>query len=114
VLNAATMLGQRENAYPAKIDSAYEVIDYLRFNAPFASMIYREQPVSDNQSINRQGRNDKPTGAIAGQQPFGGARASGTKDKAGSYLNLIRWGNPGTIKETSIPATDSRYSYIYY
>jgi 1-pyrroline-5-carboxylate dehydrogenase len=53
VLNAATMLGQGKNAYQAEIDSACEVIDYLRFNAHFASMIYGEQPVSDNQSINR-------------------------------------------------------------
>ena len=44
--------------------------------------------------------NDKPTGAVVGQQPFGGARASGTNDKAGSILNLIRWVSPRTIKET--------------
>ena len=44
--------------------------------------------------------NDKPTGAVVGQQPFGGARASGTNDKAGSYLNLLRWVSPRTIKET--------------
>ena len=44
--------------------------------------------------------NDKPTGAVVGQQPFGGARASGTNDKAGSYLNLVRWVSPRTIKET--------------
>jgi 1-pyrroline-5-carboxylate dehydrogenase len=56
--------------------------------------------------------NDKPTGAMVGQQPFGGARASGTNDKAGSYLNLIRWVSPRTIKETLIPATDFRYSYM--
>jgi len=56
--------------------------------------------------------NDKPTGAMVGQQPFGGARASGTNDKAGSYLNLIRWVSPRTIKETLIPATDYRYPYM--
>jgi 1-pyrroline-5-carboxylate dehydrogenase len=56
--------------------------------------------------------NDKPTGAMVGQQPFGGARASGTNDKAGSYLNLIRWVSPRTIKETLIPATDFRYPYM--
>ena len=49
--------------------------------------------------------NDKPTGAMVGQQPFGGARASGTNDKAGSHLNLISWVSPRTIKETLIPAT---------
>jgi len=56
--------------------------------------------------------NDKPTGAMVGQQPFGGARASGTNDKAGSHLNLLRWVSPRTIKETLIPATDFRYPYM--
>jgi 1-pyrroline-5-carboxylate dehydrogenase len=55
--------------------------------------------------------NDKPTGAVVGQQPFGGARASGTNDKAGSYLNLIRWTSPRTIKETFLPPTDYRYPF---
>ena len=49
--------------------------------------------------------NDKPTGAVVGQQPFGGARASGTNDKAGSMWNLIRWVSPRTIKETFVPPT---------
>jgi 1-pyrroline-5-carboxylate dehydrogenase len=56
--------------------------------------------------------NDKPTGAVVGLQPFGGARASGTNDKAGSILNLIRWTSPRTIKETYVPATDFRYPYM--
>ena len=56
--------------------------------------------------------NDKPTGAMVGQQPFGGARASGTNDKAGSHLNLVRWVSPRTIKETLIPATDFKYPYM--
>jgi 1-pyrroline-5-carboxylate dehydrogenase len=56
--------------------------------------------------------NDKPTGAMVGQQPFGGARASGTNDKAGSYLNLIRWVSPRTVKETLIPATDFKYPFM--
>jgi len=56
--------------------------------------------------------NDKPTGAVVGQQPFGGARASGTNDKAGSYLNLIRWVSPRTIKETFVPATHIDYPYM--
>ncbi|NOY25562.1 MAG: aldehyde dehydrogenase family protein, partial [Oligoflexia bacterium] len=56
--------------------------------------------------------NDKPTGAVVGQQPFGGARASGTNDKAGSALNLLRWVSPRTIKETFLPATDWRYPYL--
>ncbi|ACY99545.1 MULTISPECIES: L-glutamate gamma-semialdehyde dehydrogenase [Thermomonospora] len=56
--------------------------------------------------------NDKPTGAIVGQQPFGGARASGTNDKAGSIFNLIRWTNVRTIKETFVPPTDHRYPHM--
>ena len=55
--------------------------------------------------------NDKPTGAVVGQQPFGGARASGTNDKAGSILNLYRWLSARTIKETYVPPTDYRYSF---
>lgn len=56
--------------------------------------------------------NDKPTGAVVGQQPFGGARASGTNDKAGSILNLLRWVSPRTIKETFVPSTDYRYPFL--
>ncbi len=56
--------------------------------------------------------NDKPTGAVVGQQPFGGARASGTNDKAGSYLNLIRWTSPQAIKETFDAAHDYKYPFI--
>ena len=56
--------------------------------------------------------NDKPTGAVVGQQPFGGARASGTNDKAGSYLNLLRWVSPRTIKENFDPPSDYRYPFL--
>jgi 1-pyrroline-5-carboxylate dehydrogenase len=56
--------------------------------------------------------NDKPTGAVVGQQPFGGARGSGTNDKAGSYLNLLRWASPRTIKETFVPPVDYRYPFM--
>jgi 1-pyrroline-5-carboxylate dehydrogenase len=56
--------------------------------------------------------NDKPTGAVVGQQPFGGARASGTNDKAGSMMNLLRWVSARTIKETFVPATDYRYPFM--
>ena len=56
--------------------------------------------------------NDKPTGAVVGQQPFGGARASGTNDKAGSMWNLIRWVSARTIKETFVPPTDYRYPFM--
>jgi 1-pyrroline-5-carboxylate dehydrogenase len=56
--------------------------------------------------------NDKPTGAVVGQQPFGGARASGTNDKAGSWHNLMRWVSPRTIKETMVPPTDHTYPHM--
>ncbi len=56
--------------------------------------------------------NDKPTGAVVGQQPFGGARASGTNDKAGSMWNLIRWVSPRSVKETFVPPTDYRYPFM--
>jgi 1-pyrroline-5-carboxylate dehydrogenase len=55
--------------------------------------------------------NDKPTGAVVGQQPFGGGRASGTNDKAGSPLNLLRWVSPRSIKETFVPPTVSRHPH---
>ena len=55
--------------------------------------------------------NDKPTGAVVGQQPFGGSRASGTNDKAGSMLNLVRWASARTIKETFVPPTKVPYSF---
>ncbi|WP_344778891.1 L-glutamate gamma-semialdehyde dehydrogenase [Nocardioides panacisoli] len=56
--------------------------------------------------------NDKPTGAVVGQQPFGGGRASGTNDKAGAASNLLRWTSPRSIKETLVPPTDHRYPYM--
>jgi 1-pyrroline-5-carboxylate dehydrogenase len=56
--------------------------------------------------------NDKPTGAVVGQQPFGGARASGTNDKAGSVLNLLRWTSPRTLKETFVPPRDHTYPHM--
>ena len=56
--------------------------------------------------------NDKPTGAVVGQQPFGGSRASGTNDKAGSILNLLRWVSPRLLKETFVPPTDWRYPFL--
>ncbi|MFN8310319.1 MAG: L-glutamate gamma-semialdehyde dehydrogenase [Chitinophagales bacterium] len=56
--------------------------------------------------------NDKPTGAVVGQQPFGGARGSGTNDKAGSMINLLRWVQPRTIKETFVPPIDYRYPFL--
>ena len=56
--------------------------------------------------------NDKPTGAVVGQQPFGGGRASGTNDKAGAAINLLRWTSPRSIKETFVPPKDFRYPHM--
>ena len=56
--------------------------------------------------------NDKPTGAVVGQQPFGGSRASGTNDKAGAPANLLRWTSQRTIKETFEPPTDYKYPFM--
>jgi 1-pyrroline-5-carboxylate dehydrogenase len=56
--------------------------------------------------------NDKPTGAVVGRQPFGGMRGSGTNDKAGSWLNLLRWTNAGAVKENFAPARDWRYPHM--
>ena len=56
--------------------------------------------------------NDKPTGAVVGQQPFGGGRASGTNDKAGSAMNLLRWMSARSIKETMVPPVDWRYPFM--
>ena len=56
--------------------------------------------------------NDKPTGAVVGQQPFGGSRASGTNDKAGSFLNLVRWTSQRTIKENFVPPKHFAYPFM--
>jgi 1-pyrroline-5-carboxylate dehydrogenase len=56
--------------------------------------------------------NDKPTGAVVGQQPFGGGRASGTNDKAGASNNLMRWISPRTVKETFVPPTSIDYPFM--
>ncbi len=101
-----------------RFDDALELVDstspYGLTGAVFAS----ERSAIDEAArrlVNAAGNfyvNDKPTGAVVGQQPFGGARASGTNDKAGSMWNLIRWVSPRSIKETFVPATDYRYPYM--
>ncbi|MDQ2671115.1 MAG: aldehyde dehydrogenase family protein, partial [Gemmatimonadota bacterium] len=72
----------------------------------------REATLALRQSAGNFYLNDKPTGAVVGQQPFGGGRASGTNDKAGSVLNLLRWVSPRSIKENFVPPTDYRYPYM--
>ncbi len=98
-----------------------EMIGILDKSTPYAltgALFARDRYVVEQASrllANAAGNfyiNDKPTGAVVGQQPFGGGRASGTNDKAGSYLNLLRWVSPRTIKETFVPATDYRYPFL--
>jgi 1-pyrroline-5-carboxylate dehydrogenase len=100
--------------WPAMLEQAGGVAPYALTGAVFAT---------DRAAIEEAGRalrfsagnfyvNDKPTGAVVGQQPFGGGRASGTNDKSGSVLNLLRWVSPRTIKETFAPATDYRYPHM--
>ncbi len=98
-----------------------ETLDLVNNTSPYAltgSIIAQDRAAVEqatNQLRNAAGNfyiNDKPTGAVVGQQPFGGARASGTNDKAGSILNLYRWLSARTIKETFNPPTDYRYSFL--
>ncbi|MEQ8927432.1 MAG: L-glutamate gamma-semialdehyde dehydrogenase [Fulvivirga sp.] len=98
-----------------------EVLELVDQTSPYAltgSIISQDRFAIDlamKKLINAAGNfyiNDKPTGAVVGQQPFGGARGSGTNDKAGSKLNLLRWVSPRTIKETRVPPTDYRYPFL--
>ena len=103
---------------PARLDEALELVDqsssYALTGAIFSKDRYaveymagKLQHAAGNFYIN-----DKPTGAVVGQQPFGGGRASGTNDKAGSMINLLRWVSPRTIKETFVTPTDYRYPFL--
>ncbi|MEO8779494.1 MAG: L-glutamate gamma-semialdehyde dehydrogenase [Rhodanobacter sp.] len=95
-----------------------ETLDIIDRSSPYAltGAVFAQDRYAIKQALdllcNAAGNfyiNDKPTGAVIGQQPFGGARASGTNDKAGSILNLVRWISPRSIKETFVPATEYRY-----
>jgi len=96
------------------LESCNSVSDYALTGAIFAQgravLAYMERALSD--AAGNFYINDKPTGAVVGQQPFGGARASGTNDKAGSVLNLLRWTSPRTIKETFVPAEHFEYPFM--
>jgi 1-pyrroline-5-carboxylate dehydrogenase len=98
-----TMLTQMESAAPYGLTGSIIAQD----RAAIAAAADRLRFAAGNFYVN-----DKPTGAVVGQQPFGGARASGTNDKAGSIFNLIRWVNARTIKETFVPPTDHRYPHM--
>jgi 1-pyrroline-5-carboxylate dehydrogenase len=105
--------------YPANsFEKTLELVDSTSPYALTGSIISQDRAaveLATNKLRNAAGNfyiNDKPTGAVVGQQPFGGARASGTNDKAGSILNLYRWLSPRTIKETFNPPTDYRYPFL--
>ena len=98
-----------------------EVLDLVDGTSPYAltgSIFARDRSIirrAARRLLHAAGNlyiNDKPTGATIGQQPFGGARLSGTNDKAGSYLNLLRWVSPRTIKENFIPPVDFTYPHM--
>jgi 1-pyrroline-5-carboxylate dehydrogenase len=102
-------------------DQYDETLDILDETSPYAltgSVFALDRYIIDHTTrrlVNAAGNfyiNDKPTGAVVGQQPFGGARASGTNDKSGSFLNLLRWVSPRTIKENFNPPEDYRYPFM--
>lgn len=101
-----------------RFEETLDLVDSTSVYALTGSIISRDRYAADlatRKLVNAAGNfyiNDKPTGAVVGQQPFGGARASGTNDKAGSMINLLRWVSPRTIKETLVPPTDYRYPFL--
>ena len=103
-----------ENAYSETLKLVDETSEYALTGAILSNCRYAIQEAT-NALQNSAGNfyiNDKPTGAVVGQQPFGGARASGTNDKAGSAQNLLRWVSPRMIKETFVTPVDYRYPFL--
>lgn len=102
----------------AQFDEVLDIVDNTSIYALTGSIISQDRYAIDKATYhlrNAAGNfyiNDKPTGAVVGQQPFGGARGSGTNDKAGSMINLLRWVSPRTIKETFDPPKDYRYPFL--
>jgi 1-pyrroline-5-carboxylate dehydrogenase len=103
---------------PRQFEETLELVDktspYALTGSIFAQDRYAVE-LASKKLVNAAGNfyiNDKPTGAVVDQQPFGGARASGTNDKAGSILNLLRWVSPRTIKETFVSPVDYRYPFL--
>ena len=109
-----TIFVYNENEFEATLD----IVDKTSVYALTGAIIAQDRYAIDlatkklNHSAGNFYINDKCTGAVVGQQPFGGARGSGTNDKAGSMINLLRWVSPRTIKETVVPATDYRYPFL--
>jgi len=107
--------------YIYNVNQFERTLDLVNSTSPYAltgAVIAKDKSaieLATNKLRNAAGNfyiNDKPTGAVVGQQPFGGARASGTNDKAGSILNLYRWLSARTIKETFNPPTDYKYPFM--
>ena len=105
--------------YPEdEFEATLDLVDSTSIYALTGSIFSRDRYAAElatkrlEQSAGNFYINDKPTGAVVGQQPFGGARGSGTNDKAGSMINLLRWVSPRTIKETFVPPTDYRYPFL--
>jgi len=101
-----------------KFDETLEIVDKTGIYALTGAIISQDRYAIDyamKKLVNAAGNfyiNDKCTGAVVGQQPFGGSRGSGTNDKAGSMINLLRWVSPRTIKETFVPPVDYRYPFL--
>jgi 1-pyrroline-5-carboxylate dehydrogenase len=120
-LMARELFGPILTVFPYADDSWDATLDLVDSTSPYAltgAVFATDRRAVDQASTRlRQAAgnfyvNDKPTGAVVGQQPFGGARASGTNDKAGSALNLLRWASARAIKETLVPAVDWRYPHM--
>jgi 1-pyrroline-5-carboxylate dehydrogenase len=103
-----------DDAFEATMENCHEVTPYALTGAIFAQdrnvIAHMEHMLAE--SAGNFYINDKPTGAVIGQQPFGGSRASGTNDKAGSILNLLRWTSPRAIKESFLPAKEFAYPFM--
>ena len=101
-----------------KYEAMLDIVDSTSIYALTGALLAQDRyalELGTKKLVNAAGNfylNDKPSGAVVGQQPFGGARGSGTNDKAGSMINLLRWVSPRTIKETFVPATDYRYPFL--
>jgi 1-pyrroline-5-carboxylate dehydrogenase len=115
------LFGPILTVYPYPAGAWEEALSLVDSTSPYAltGAVFAQDRAAVDQAMTRlrdaAGNfyvNDKPTGAVVGQQPFGGARASGTNDKAGSMANLARWVSPRAIKETFVPPTDWRYPHM--
>ena len=109
-----TLYVYEDDAFEQAMELVDSTSEYALTGAVFAKDRYAIHQATER-LVNAAGNfyiNDKPTGAAVGQQPFGGARGSGTNDKAGSVLNLWRWTSARTIKETLVPPTDYRYPFM--